>query len=162
MLPRESWAELYGAYGLTLADRPEGLEPEIVSTGLADIMMPVTDHETLMRAKQNEETVTALSKHFDVTGVHMFCFGEDKVYCSNFAPLYDIPEECATGTSNGALTYYLYERGLVEPEKENLFLQGEHMGRPSRIYSRLTAEDGAVRVRIGGQAVLSLSGEMDL
>lgn len=162
VLPRESWAELYGAYGLTLADRPEGLEPEIVSTGLADIMMPVTDHETLMRAKQNEETVTALSKHFDVTGVHMFCLGEDTVYCSNFAPLYDIPEECATGTSNGALTYYLYERGLVEPEKENLFLQGEHMGRPSRIYSRLTAEDGAVRVRIGGQAVLSLSGEMDL
>ena len=162
VLPRESWAELYGAYGLTLADRPEGLEPEIVSTGLADIMMPVTDHETLMRAKQNEETVTALSKHFDVTGVHMFCLGEDKVYCSNFAPLYDIPEECATGTSNGALTYYLYERGLVEPGKENLFLQGEHMGRPSRIYSRLTAEDGAVRVRIGGQAVLSLSGEMDL
>ena len=105
VLPRESWAELYGAYGLTLADRPEGLEPEIVSTGLADIMMPVTDHETLMRAKQNEETVTALSKHFDVTGVHMFCLGEDKVYCSNFAPLYDIPEECATGTSNGALTY---------------------------------------------------------
>lgn len=162
VLPRESWAELYGAYGLTLADRPEGLEPEIVSTGLADIMMPVTDHDTLMRAKQNEETVTALSKHFDVTGVHMFCLGEDTVYCSNFAPLYDIPEECATGTSNGALTYYLYERGLVEPGKENRFLQGEHMGRPSRIYSRLTAEDGAVRVRIGGQAVLSLSGEMDL
>lgn len=162
VLPRESWVELYGAYGLTLADRPEGLEPEIVSTGLADIMMPVTDHDTLMRAKQNEETVTALSKHFDVTGVHMFCLGEDTVYCSNFAPLYDIPEECATGTSNGALTYYLYERGLVEPGKENLFLQGEHMGRPSRIYSRLTAEDGAVRVRIGGQAVLSLSGEMDL
>lgn len=162
VLPRESWAELYGAYGLTLADRPEGLEPEIVSTGLADIMMPVTDHDTLMRAKQNEETVTALSKHFDVTGVHMFCLGEDTVYCSNFAPLYDIPEECATGTSNGALTYYLYERGLVEPGKENRFLQGEHMGRPSRIYSRLTAEDGVVRVRIGGQAVLSLSGEMDL
>ncbi len=162
VLPEESWAELYGAYGLTLADRPADLPPEIVSTGLADIMMPVRDHETLLRAVQNERTVTELSRRFDVTGVHMFCLGEGAVYCSNFAPLYDIPEECATGTSNGALTYYLYERGLVEPERENLFLQGEHMGRPSRILSRLTVQDGAVRVRIGGQAVMSLAGEMDL
>ena len=162
VLPEESWEELYGAYGLTLEDRPADLPPEIVSTGLADIMMPVRDHETLLRAVQNERTVTELSRRFDVPGVHMFCLGEEAVYCSNFAPLYDIPEECATGTSNGALTYYLYERSLVEPERENLFLQGEHMERPSRILSRLTVQDGAVRVRIGGQAVMSLAGEMDL
>lgn len=162
ILPEESWEELYGAYGLTLEDRPADLPPEIVSTGLADIMMPVRDHETLLRAVQDERTVTELSRRFDVTGVHMFCLGEEAVYCSNFAPLYDIPEECATGTSNGALTYYLYERSLVEPEQENLFLQGEHMERPSRILSRLTVQDGVVRVRIGGQAVMSLAGEMDL
>lgn len=162
VLPEESWEELYGAYGLTLEDRPADLPPEIVSTGLADIMMPVRDHETLLRAVQDERTVTELSRRFDVTGVHMFCLGEEAVYCSNFAPLYDIPEECATGTSNGALTYYLYERSLVEPERENLFLQGEHMERPSRILSRLTVQDGVVRVRIGGQAVMSLAGEMDL
>lgn len=162
ILPEESWEELYGAYGLTLEDRPADLPPEIVSTGLADIMMPVRDHETLLRAVQDERTVTELSRRFDVTGVHMFCLGEEAVYCSNFAPLYDISEECATGTSNGALTYYLYERSLVEPERENLFLQGEHMERPSRILSRLTVQDGAVRVRIGGQAVMSLAGEMDL
>lgn len=162
ILPEESWEELYGAYGLTLEDRPADLPPEIVSTGLADIMMPVRDHETLLRAVQDERTVTELSRRFDVTGVHMFCLGEEAVYCSNFAPLYDIPEECATGTSNGALTCYLYERSLVEPERENLFLQGEHMERPSRILSRLTVQDGAVRVRIGGQAVMSLAGEMDL
>ena len=162
ILPEESWEELYGAYGLPLEDRPADLPPEIVSTGLADIMMPVRDHETLLRSVQDERTVTELSRRFDVTGVHMFCLGEEAVYCSNFAPLYDIPEECATGTSNGALTYYLYERSLVEPERENLFLQGEHMERPSRILSRLTVQDGAVRVRIGGQAVMSLAGEMDL
>lgn len=162
ILPEESWEELYGAYGLTLEDRPADLPPEIVSTGLADIMMPVRDHETLLRAVQDERTVTELSRRFDVTGVHMFCLGEEAVYCSNFAPLYDIPEECATGTSNGALTYYFYERSLVEPERENLFLQGEHMERPSRILSRLTVQDGAVRVRIGGQAVMSLAGEMNL
>ena len=136
---------------------------EIISTGLADIMMPVRDRETLLRAVQDETAVTALSRRFDVTGVHMFCPGDGCVYCSNFAPLYDIPEECATGTSNGALTYYLYRRGLVRPGEETLFMQGEHMHRPSRIRSRLhIAPDGAVTVRIGGQAVMSLAGHMDI
>ena len=64
--------ELYEAYGLTPADRPDSLLPAIVSTGLADIMMPVRDRDTLLRAVQNEPAVTALSRRYDVTGVHMF------------------------------------------------------------------------------------------
>lgn len=158
------WPALYAAYGLTADDRPEGLEPWIVSTGLADIMMPVRDHDTLMRAVQNEAAVTALSRRYDVTGVHMFCPGGDActAYCSNYAPLYDIPEECATGTSNGALTYYLYLRGDVKPGQENVFLQGEHMDRPSEIRSILCERNGEVTVRIGGSAVMSLSCDLKL
>ena len=108
-IPAAERAALYTAYGLTEADCPEGYIPRMVSTGLADIMMPVRDHETLMRAVQNAPVVTELSRKYDVTGVHMFCTGRDGVtaWCSNYAPLYDIPEECATGTSKGALTYDL-------------------------------------------------------
>ena len=163
-LTEAEWPELYAASGLTPDDRPDGLTPWIVSTGLADIMMPVRDHDTLMRALQNEAAVTALSRRYDVTGVHMFCLGGDActAYCSNYAPLYDIPEECATGTSNGALTYYLYQHGLVAAGEENTFLQGEHMRRPSQIRSRLYDKDGAVTVRIGGAAVMSMSCEIRL
>ena len=156
-------SELYEAYGLSEADRPDGYMPKIVSTGLADIMMPVCDHDTLMRAVQNEQAVTALSKRYDVTGVHMFCPGDEcTAYCSNYAPLYDIPEECATGTSNGALTYYLYLQGVVVPEQENVFLQGEHMNRPSEIRSRLYREGDKVTVKIGGRAVMSLQCDLKI
>ena len=163
-LTAEEWPELYAAYGLTVNDRPDGLEPWIVSTGLADIMMPVRDHDTLMRAVQNEAAVTELSRRYDVTGVHMFCPDGSActAYCSNYAPLYDIPEECATGTSNGALTYYLYLHGMVRPLEENTFLQGEHMHRPSVIRSRLYDEGGTVNVRIGGSAVMSMSCDIKL
>jgi len=156
--------ELYEAYGLTVADKPRGMMPKIISTGLADIMMPVKDHETLMRAVQNEEAVTELSRGYDVTGVHMFCMGDDScaAYCSNYAPLYDIPEECATGTSNGALTYYLYLQGIVVPEKENVIIQGEHMSRPSEIRSRLFTQSDKVSIRIGGRAVMSLECDVKL
>lgn len=163
-LKEQELPELYEAYGLSTADRPEGYLPKIVSTGLADIMMPVRDHETLMKAVQNEQKVTELSKHYDVTGVHMFCVdGKDcTAYCSNYAPLYDIPEECATGTSNGALTYYLYLQGVVKPEDENVFLQGEHMHRPSEIRSRLLKDGETVSVKIGGRAVMSLQCDLKI
>lgn len=158
VLQEGEWEELYRAYALTTADMPEGFVPKIVSTGLADIMMPVRDHETLMRAVQDAPAVTELSRRYDVTGVHMFCPGDGNctAYCSNYAPLYDIPEECATGTSNGALTYYLYLQGLVQEEQENVFIQGEHMNRPSEIRSRLVCQEGKPAILIGGRAVMSM------
>ena len=162
-LTESEWPELYQAYGLTVADKPEGFVPKIVSTGLADIMLPVKDHATLMKAVQNAPAVTELSKRYDVTGVHMFCPGDTcTAFCSNYAPLYDIPEECATGTSNGALTYYLYLQGVVEPQQENVFLQGEHMNRPSEIRSRLILDGDKVTVKIGGRAVMSLQCDLKI
>ncbi len=158
------WPELYAAYGLTTDAMPAGFVPRIVSTGLADIMMPVRDHERLMAAVQNAPAVTELSRRYDVTGVHMFCPGDESctAYCSNYAPLYDIPEECATGTSNGALTYYLYLQGLVKEGEENIFVQGEHMSRPSEIRSRLELPDGKPNVLIGGRAVMSMACDLKI
>lgn len=158
-IEEEDWEALYGAYGLRPEHCPAGFAPKIVSTGLADIMLPVRDRTLLLSAVQNEQAVTELSRRYDVTGVHMFCPGGAActAYCSNFAPLYDIPEECATGTSNGALTYYLYLQGCIAPEAENVFVQGEHMGRPSEIRSRLVKDGESVKVLIGGRAVMSMA-----
>ena len=158
----EEQAELYAAYGLTLADRPEGLAAQAVSTGLLDILLPVKDLAALERAVQNEGEVTRLSEHYGVVGVHMFCPNtpDAAAHCRNFAPLYAIPEEAATGTSNGALTYYLYRRGLVKAGAENRFVQGEKMGKPSEILSRITGDAGGVKVRVGGRAVLTLRCEL--
>ena len=60
-IPSDERAALYAAYGLTEGDCPAGYIPRIVSTGLADIMLPVRDHDTLMRAVQNAPAVTELS-----------------------------------------------------------------------------------------------------
>ena len=163
-LAEGEWDTLYRAYGLTTNHMPAGFVPKIVSTGLADIMMPVRDHETLMRAVQDAAAVTELSRHYDVTGVHMFCPGDESctAYCSNYAPLYDIPEECATGTSNGALTYYFYLQGLVKEGEENVFIQGEHMNRPSEIRSRLELPGGQPNILIGGRAVMSMACDLKI
>lgn len=154
----EEQAALYAAYGLSLADRPEGLEPQAVSTGLMDILLPVKDLDALERAVQDEAEVARLSEHYGVVGVHMFCpcTADATAHCRNFAPLYAIPEEAATGTSNGALTYYLYRRGLVQGGAEDRFVQGEKMGKPSEILSRITETEGGLKVQVGGRALLTL------
>ncbi|MEK6264950.1 MAG: PhzF family phenazine biosynthesis protein, partial [Clostridium sp.] len=73
----------------------------------------------------------------------------------HFAPLYDIPEESATGTSNGALSCYLFKYGRVSEEKKNnlIFEQGYSMNRPSEIRASLTTKDDEIiEVKVGGNA----------
>ena len=74
-------------------------------------------------------------------------------FCRNIAPLVGIDEECATGTSNGALTHYLKDYNIISNKDINTFIQGETMGRASTILSRYK-EDG-MTIQVGGNAVIS-------
>lgn len=145
------------AYGLARSDLSEEITPRIITAGIRDLHVCVKDHDVLMKARQQKEQVTEISRRLDVAGVHMSCLSKEKgitAFCSNFAPYYGIDEECATGTSNAGLTFYLYQKGLIVPERENCFLQGEHMGRPSKIYSRIRLANGETSVWIGGRGVI--------
>lgn len=147
--------ELYAAFRLSRRQRGKGLRPEVVTSGVADIMTPVADRQALTEATPDMEAISALSQRLGVVGVHMFCPGarDESVaaHCRNFAPLYGIPEESATGTSNGALTWYLYTHQRIRPHEENLFCQGETMGKPSRIFTRLLEDAGRYLVQVGGE-----------
>ncbi|MBQ4341440.1 MAG: PhzF family phenazine biosynthesis protein [Clostridia bacterium] len=151
---------LYRAFGLAERGSEAGLSPAAVAVGLDDILLPVKDIEELNAARQNEAAVSRLSKRYNVTGVHMFCLTEDgfTAHCRNFAPLYGIPEECATGTSSGALCHYLMECGAIPEGASVRFMQGEAMGRPSVIAAK--RENG--RVRVGGPAAAVLEGRIVL
>lgn len=140
------------------------LIPEMVSTGLPDIMMPVRDEKELAAIAPDFKTLSRLSEKYEVVGVHAFTVNAEDgaIHCRNFAPLYDIDEEAATGTSNGALTYYLYKNGLLREGTENIFIQGEAMNRPSKITSRLTLDDGRIKIQVGGSAVILACGEINL
>ena len=77
-------------------------------------------------------------------------------HCRNFAPLFGISEESATGTANGALTYYLYKFGIIKTDEMNSFIQGEAMGRRSVVLTRLQADGESVSITVGGNAVATL------
>lgn len=153
----EQAVALYGAYGLTVADGIEGFAPKLVSTGLADILLPVKDRETLRRALQQKEAVTEISKQYQAVGFHLFALGQGDctAYCRNFAPLYGIDEEDATGTANGALTHYLHQYRQVKVGVENCFFQGN--GTPSEIKSRLVETQDGMTIQIGGGGVVTMA-----
>ena len=132
---------------------------QIVSTGLPDFMIQVADVATLNSLQPDMGAVSAITKKHNAVSFHVFAFGGDghTAHVRDFAPLYDIPEESATGTANAALTHYLSVNGVIPAKGDFSFLQGEAMGRPSIIMTRI-AENGTIYV--GGSAYILAKGEL--
>lgn len=142
------------------------LLPDMVSTGLPDIIMPVKDRETLNAISPDFSALSRLSEEYQVTGVHAFTLDREgfdaTAHCRNFAPLYDIDEEAATGTASGALTWYLFSHGLIPDQKECSFIQGEAMKRPSRILTHIRKTGDRALIQVGGNAAILAQGELFL
>ena len=138
-------------------DASLGLNPMIISTGLPDIMMPVANIEELNSLAPNMDALTELSRSYGVTGVHAFTISRDEndefadavIHVRNFAPLYGIDEEAATGTANGALTFYLKINDILDIPSTCKVIQGEKMGRPSVIMTSIQANPAGVYVLDG-------------
>ena len=149
--------KIYRALGAV--DYTPALPVMIVSTGLPDIMIPLRDVAMLQSLKSDMEAITAITRKYEAVSFHVFAFAGDSytAHVRDFAPLYDIPEESATGTANAALTHYLQQNGCIPSTGDFSFLQGEAMGRPSIVSTRITA-DGTIYV--GGSATIVARGEL--
>ena len=139
--------------GVGAANFHATLRPQIVSTGIKDLLVPVLDKSVLAKLHPDLDAIIEFSYRHDISGLHVFALmddGELLASARNFAPADGIPEECATGTSNGALLCYLRDRGVLPEQDIYRIEQGEAMGRLSYIYGKFKNDT----VWIGGQAEL--------
>ena len=135
---------------------------QIVSTGLRDIILPIRDEEALHSMNPNFGSISELSRKYDVVGIHAFALSGDRIICRNFAPLYDVPEESATGTANCALASYLYKHEIIR-KSEYVIEQGHSLNSPSEIIVRLVESDGEIsRVFVGGYGCFVKEMEMEV
>ncbi len=157
----EDTEEIYKALGMYGQNMFCPYTVQIVSAGLPDLMIPLPDVATLQSLQPDMEAIAAITKKYDAVSFHVFAFGDDgyTAHVRDFAPLYDIPEESATGTANASLTYYLQQNGYLGTEAECAFIQGEAMGRPSVIATRINP-DGDIFV--GGTAAIVAEGSFFL
>lgn len=137
--------------------------PEVVSTGLPDIILPLKDRKLLDNLTINYDLLSAYSKEMGVSGIHVFAIDCDRdhidIWCRNFAPAVGINEESATGTANGALTYYLTKNNILKDVKLSV-KQGQSLGRPSLIHCEIESINQDYIVKVGGKATIVLEGVM--
>jgi PhzF family phenazine biosynthesis protein len=143
--------EIAGVLGINKKQFNNVLTPQVVSTGLKDLLVPVSDKNVIINLRPDFAKMTDLSSRYDVTGLHVFALnkeGQTAAIARNFAPKVGINEESATGTSNGALLCYLKEYDQLRELDIYRIEQGESMGQLSYILGRFI--DG--RIWIGGYA----------
>lgn len=134
--------------------------PEIVSTGLRDILIPVKSEAILDQLKMNKDLFIEVSKENEVIGAHLYTIKDLKnqqIKARNIAPAVGIDEEAATGTSNGALIYLLSDEKIIAGNKIVVH-QGESLGRDSSIYCEI--KDG--KILVGGTAKISIEGVLTI
>lgn len=151
--------EIADSLNITVDEMLENLPVQIVSTALRDILVPIKSLDILNSINPDFKKVENISSKYNTVGYHIFTLeslNESNAHCRNFAPLYGIPEESATGTSNGALACYLYKYGKLKNNHiTNISIeQGYSMERPSEIKIALTTKEKEItEVRVGGTAL---------
>ena len=132
---------------------------QIVYAGLPDLMISLPDVASLQALQPDMEAISEITKRHEAVSFHVFAFDNDgyTAHVRDFAPLYDIPEESATGTANASLTYYLQQSGCLGVEAECAFIQGEAMGRSSVVATRIQADGN---VFVGGTASVVAEGTL--
>jgi len=151
--------EIADSLGISVSEFTVDLPVQIVSTGLRDIMVSIRSLSVLQRIQPDMAKIKTISQKYNVVGYHVFTLDTTSdaiAQCRNFAPLYDIPEESATGTSTGALLCYLhqYNRIPVTANTPFIFEQGYTMNLPSRLLAtlQLNTQGSIESVQVGGLA----------
>jgi trans-2,3-dihydro-3-hydroxyanthranilate isomerase len=141
-------AEALVALGLAGADADPALPPQVVSTGLTHLMVPVRD-DALDRAAPDPAALDALLSGLGCTCAYIAACAPEREAArarSFFVEGPRVAEDPATGSAAGPLMAYLHARaGAARLEVE----QGVEMGRPSRLLCA-----AGERVRVAGDAVV--------
>ncbi len=158
-------ADLAAVLGLPEASLDADWPVRIVSTGLPTIVVPLADRDALETIDLDRTAYDRVTGDREAKNVLAFCPDTrepgndlaDRV----FAPFYDVPEDPATGSSNGCLAAYLARHEYFgEPVVDARVEQGYEMGRPSLLSLRADATGEDSTVEVGGQVVAVAEGTL--
>jgi len=132
------------------------------------LYVPIRRLHTLFSMKPNFFAMSQFLSNRNLTGLCVFTTEtvdrDSAVHSRFFAPTVGINEDPVTGSANGPLGVYLFDRGEVEPVGDTVTLigeQGDAIGRKGRVVVQLKVQGSRVlSVQIGGSAVTVLEGEM--
>jgi trans-2,3-dihydro-3-hydroxyanthranilate isomerase len=152
---------LAAALGLSAKDFDPQLEPEFVSTGIFNLMLPLRNRSALAKISMN---MIELRKLLGTNGTMAYCFTSGvngNVFSRGMLP-WEQYEDAATGSAAGSLGAYLVRQDKLFPGHTLSILQGEEMGRPSHIEVEVTKSGKKLVPRVSGAAVKVFEGVINV
>jgi trans-2,3-dihydro-3-hydroxyanthranilate isomerase len=124
--------KLASALGISPKDLDPKLQPEFVSTGIFNLMVPLRNRAALGKIAMNMTELRRLQGK-NATMAYCFALGSNgKAFSRGMLP-WGLYEDAATGSAAGSLGAYLVRNGKLTPGHTLNILQGSEMGRPSQI-----------------------------
>jgi trans-2,3-dihydro-3-hydroxyanthranilate isomerase len=118
---------------------------------------------------ESKDALAALSPDFGalgrITDYGISCFAGSGTSWKTrmFAPASGVAEDPATGSAAGPLCMHLARHGRVAFGEEIEISQGDEIGRPSKLFARVTGSAEQVEsIEVGGSAVIVARGEFKL
>jgi trans-2,3-dihydro-3-hydroxyanthranilate isomerase len=152
---------LAGALGISPKDFDADLEPEYVSTGIFNLMVPLRNRAALGKIQMN---MVELRKLLGRNGTMAYCFttgNNGKAFSRGMLP-WELYEDAATGSAAGSLGAYLVRHGKLDAGHTLSVLQGQEMGRPSQIEVEVTQSGKKLVPRVSGAAVKVFEGTISV
>ncbi|MBB6647246.1 PhzF family phenazine biosynthesis isomerase [Halobellus ruber] len=156
--PELTRGALADVLSLNVADLDGDWPVQVVSTGLPTIVVPLESRAALTDIEIDREAYDAVTGDREAKNVLAFCRDprddDNDLAVRVFAPFYGVPEDPATGSSNGCLAAYLVRyRVLGSDEVDARVEQGYEMGRPSLLRLHAHPTDDGIRIEEGGTVV---------
>ena len=144
--------EAIAALGWRAADLDSALPPRVVFAGARHLLLAVRRRQRLAELAYDHAALAAVARRLDLITVALV-WRQDALtfHARNLGPSVGIVEDPATGAAAAALGGYLGEIGEITPPARLTILQGEDMGRPSRLEVEL--DPGRAGVLVSGYAV---------
>ena len=152
--PEVDARHVLAAVGLVPGDAHRELPPQVVSTGLPTLIVPLLNVTCVSGAQPDFDLIDELTAEYEAANFYLVCLqGDGKARARMLSRSVEGGEDPATGSAAGPLIAYLAERGHGTRVEIS---QGVEMGRPSRLLAEM--ENG--RPRVGGGVVPVIDGEV--
>ena len=154
-------AETAPSLSLELSDLRSDCLPQVVSTGVAFLVVPVLGIQNMKKAHINREALGQLCKKAGVSSAFLFCIGGFRADADTHARLFDPEssiEDPFTGSATGCMGAYVVYYGLRNGP-QLLAEQGHFVNRPGRGTLEIIGHPSKIEaVRLAGSAVKVLDG----
>lgn len=156
--PTSSLPEIAASIGLSSDDLDDDLVPEVLSTGLRYLIVPVRSAEALSRARISRADFTEFLAQHDAEFVYVLHPGGiEGRHWNNDGVLEDV----ATGSAAGCVAAYLLRHGLTRDAEVSALRQGRYVGRPSILEIVAFGDAASVdRVVVTGDVSLVATGRL--